>query len=645
MPRYSNYGPLDNRVVAEGDQGFRAIDSYLESTTLTGGFVQESRNMRLLGDIATVRKGWDFLAATASGPLNSFSYSSNVDEVFASGKYSDPDDDNQDWLVLATKSKVLIWNKSTPNGLEVLYYSATVAHTAVDTSAETITISSHKFQVGDTVQVSTTDTIPAGLAINTTYYVIDASVNTIKLATTLANALAGTAINITSQGAGNHTIQSVVILAQAPSVTQAFSQVYVMRKDARPLVWDGDVTATGSTVDTAFEALSSSASGSGDPFPSTNVSIYFRNRLIGPQPFTTATPTTAKTGAQIIVCSDLLSPNNVTSAASEFYLNLGSADFFVGMIGYLENQLIVFLRHSVHLITNLHATTISEHYEITREYGCVAAGSIAQSGAQTYFLSDQGVMVLTPQGDPGKGMGIVVSKVQSETLPLSRPIESDLNDPVTGINFAHVSKAAGVIWDNHYYLSIPMEVATTPTTVWVYSILQEGWVSRDTYAEGILDWVVMPYGTAPERSRLFATMPKGFYLFEEVVGLDDTGREIGDNSRTVTTAIAAKLKTRSYTFGDLSIKSWHRGQLGVDVTNGDAFTVKLNTTDPNTIPAPTVHTESASATEDKILRFGLARTRGYSASLEVDVTAGGPTFRHVVLEASGVGLNVVKEVA
>ena len=83
----------------------------------------------------------------------------------------------------------------------------------------------------------------------------------------------------------------------------------------------------------------------------------------------------------------------------------------------------------------------------------------------------------------------------------------------------------------------------------------------------------------------------------------------------------------------------------MDVTNGDAFTVKLNTTDPNTIPAPTVHTESASATEDKILRFGLARTRGYSASLEVDVTAGGPTFRHVVLEASGVGLNVVKEVA
>ena len=93
----------------------------------------------------------------------------------------------------------------------------------------------------------------------------------------------------------------------------------------------------------------------------------------------------------------------------------------------------------------------------------------------------------------------------------------------------------------------------------------------------------------------------------------------------------------------MSIKSWHRAQIGVDVKENDAFTVKLNTTDPDT--TNTVHTESASATEDKILRFGLARTRGYSANLEIDVTAGRPTIRHCLVEATGVGLNVVKEVA
>jgi len=124
---------------------------------------------------------------------------------------------------------------------------------------------------------------------------------------------------------------------------------------------------------------------------------------------------------------------------------------------------------------------------------------------------------------------------------------------------------------------------------------------------------------------------------------DDSGRKIGSSSEDATTAIAAKLKTRSYTFEDMSVKSWHRGQLGVDVTNGDAFTVKLNTTDPNS--TTTVHTESTSSTEDKIIRFGLSRARGYSANLEIDVTAGRPTLRHCLVEASGVGMNIVREIA
>ena len=263
MPSYANYGPLDDAVRTTGDTSFVGMNSYLEAETLPPGFVRTSKDMRFDGDRATVRSGIDFLAGTVT-----LTYAAGTEQVFASGVYSDPDDANENWLVAATKAKAIIWNKDTANGLNVSYYNATIAHTAVDTSAETITISSHKFQVGDTVQVSTTDTIPAGLAINTTYYAIDASANTIKLATTLANALAGTAINITSQGAGNHTIQEVVVSAQNPMIVQAFNKVYIMRLGSRPLVWDGATAATGQAVTTKFESLSSSASGVGDPLPS-----------------------------------------------------------------------------------------------------------------------------------------------------------------------------------------------------------------------------------------------------------------------------------------------------------------------------------------------------------------------------------------
>lgn len=59
---------------------------------------------------------------------------------------------------------------------------------------------------GTRVRLTTTTTLPAGLATATDYYVIRFSDTTFKLATSYANAIAGTAINITTAGTGTHTI-------------------------------------------------------------------------------------------------------------------------------------------------------------------------------------------------------------------------------------------------------------------------------------------------------------------------------------------------------------------------------------------------------------------------------------------------------
>lgn len=59
---------------------------------------------------------------------------------------------------------------------------------------------------GTRVRLTTTTTLPAGLSLATDYYVIKVSDTTFKLATSYANAIAGTAINITDVGTGTHTI-------------------------------------------------------------------------------------------------------------------------------------------------------------------------------------------------------------------------------------------------------------------------------------------------------------------------------------------------------------------------------------------------------------------------------------------------------
>jgi hypothetical protein len=60
-------------------------------------------------------------------------------------------------------------------------------------------------ETGDGVRVDSTGTLPAGLSAATTYYAIRTA-GLFKLATTYANALAGTPIDITTAGSGTHTL-------------------------------------------------------------------------------------------------------------------------------------------------------------------------------------------------------------------------------------------------------------------------------------------------------------------------------------------------------------------------------------------------------------------------------------------------------
>jgi hypothetical protein len=52
--------------------------------------------------------------------------------------------------------------------------------------------------------------LPTGIAAATDYWVIRVSANTFKFATTLANALAGTGINLTADGTGTQTLSDTV---------------------------------------------------------------------------------------------------------------------------------------------------------------------------------------------------------------------------------------------------------------------------------------------------------------------------------------------------------------------------------------------------------------------------------------------------
>ena len=424
----------------------------------------------------------------------------------------------------------------------------------------------------------------------------------------------------------------VVATADGASFVQNFEKLILFRGvSKRPLEWDGDHSSP-----TDFVVKTASASGGGIACPNTDYGISFRNRLIIPQP---------TDSNYTVLMSDLLDSNNFTAADSQFRINKGSADFLVGYIPYQEDQLIVFFRNSIHLINNVATTSAANVYEITRQHGCVARKSIAQSGPQTFFLSDSGVIVLSPGTDPAKGLGVAISKVQGETVPMTAPIQDQFSE----VNYAAADKACGVVFDNKYFLACPTLSSAVANKIFVFDLLTSQWTSVDSYpamsgslAFHVDDWVVCSHGSNPTRRRLFACNDTGWYLMNEN-STDDSDRKIGSTSPTTTTAIAAKLKTRDYLFGEQGIKSFKRGQLGVSFVASDEFTIKLNTTDPDA--SDTVLSYTGGSTEEALLRFSGARKRGYSANIELDVTAGRPKFRHVQLEAVGQGLNARREVA
>lgn len=75
----------------------------------------------------------------------------------------------------------------------------------IDLTDNKITYTAHGFSIGLKGQFTTSGTLPTGISAATDYFVIVVDANTYKIATSLNNANAGTAVDITALGLGEQT--------------------------------------------------------------------------------------------------------------------------------------------------------------------------------------------------------------------------------------------------------------------------------------------------------------------------------------------------------------------------------------------------------------------------------------------------------
>lgn len=105
------------------------------------------------------------------------------------------------------------FNVPDPQGCALVFAGAgkvaeSFASSSVTPATDIITVTANaaRWITGMKVRMTSTGIFPSGLAAATDYFVIRVSATVIKLATSLANALAGTAIDIATTGNGTHTL-------------------------------------------------------------------------------------------------------------------------------------------------------------------------------------------------------------------------------------------------------------------------------------------------------------------------------------------------------------------------------------------------------------------------------------------------------
>ncbi len=89
---------------------------------------------------------------------------------------------------------------------------ATKAISAPNTTTDAMTATAHGKQTGfGPVRLANSGgALPTGLAAATDYWLIVVDANTVKFASSYANAIAGTPVDITAAGSGTHTMQATM---------------------------------------------------------------------------------------------------------------------------------------------------------------------------------------------------------------------------------------------------------------------------------------------------------------------------------------------------------------------------------------------------------------------------------------------------
>lgn len=457
---------------------------------------------------------------------------------------------------------------------------------------------------------------------------------------------------VTATVSGNVTVRSGDIIVVRESATPELSamvgnEYYVTEATTTTIKWYAPVGDYTSSSSDSFEFGGRFSVGGGFIHqPGAPWGVYFQRRLWVPHYYNSSGAYNAPvfTSTKItdeIAVSDILDTTTFDQIENQFRISGGTADYVVGMHGFYDDALIVLNRNSLHIIQGTQGSLLDTQVkELTSEVGCLARRTIVARGNMVMFLSDDGVYAVEFLND-------------YNLRGADEPISKNIQPYIDRINKDYADRAVGVLFDNRYYLAVPLDSvagandARGNNAILVFNFLNKGWESLDTFGDSrflIENFVI---GSAGVRDNIYAvTANGGLHQLEAVDSSVDRLNVSNVGDGLVTSSINASLITRGYDLGTMERKRFTDAQVVMQNLVGETgeYSISFAAEDPDSAQLIGTTTQflggeilspsTVNEAETAGIRCRLGGIRGYTGTMILTRTQGSPKINSVKVAGS-----------
>ena len=573
-------------------------------------------------------------SVSADEVVGSFKLTGGVNEIYGGGRFSNPNSDNDDYIIIANNEGATALKLDTLVKTEIAYPAGvTVGVNDVQLQQEfdlvmlrTDGATTLQFDPDDgTYGFSGSDaSAPSFRKVSTGTYTQPTEKGGVATITIKGK------VSMAISGHGFETGDKVNIRDKASTGLTVGDEYIITKESVNVFVFYAEVDATGSGGTVVVRA-NVSVGGGYIHAPAAAWGTYHQRRVFCPYTHTSAASPARRSPAiyDELIASDILDNNTFDPISNQFRITAGTSDFIVGAQPFDDDRLVVFNRNSIHQMLGVSGTLLDVRTTmLTNEIGCVARKSIVTYANQILFLSDAGIY----------GVSFVDALNLRGT---DQPLSEAINAEIKRINSPYADKAVACYHDNRYWIAVPTGDSTVNNEIFVYNFLNNGWESIDTTNAanwGVVDLIPARSGKINE---LYAvTKGGGVHRITNSGTPEDEIATTSGSSDTSVHPIPAQLRTRAYTHGTLERKRFNHVDVHIasDAEHASEGTLKLVTEDPD--QEVTLGTLSErlgsflSQGEGASIRARTGNPRGFSAQIDWTPSAGRPELRAVAIRAT-----------